>query len=374
MEIDWNSDVSAVLANPAYSSEERVCFDQIVTITQSIYPAHLWLATSGSTVQKWVGLSKQAIFASAAAVNDHLQSDHTDRWVQTLPTFHVGGLGVLARGYLSGAAVYDFRKAHGGKWHAEQFFSYLTEVGGTLTSLVPAQLYDLVQLQRHAPPALRAVIVGGGHLQEDLYQQAVALGWPVLPSYGMTECASQIATAPLRWSDNSYPPLRLLPHLEGQSQQGRLSLRGESLLSAYASIVDGKISVNDPKEGGWLTTDDRGEVHGGVVEILGRVNSLIKIGGENVDVDRLEARLQTIKDELCLDIEATLVPKPDVRLGYTIHLAAVQCDHRSLEQLINRFNESVLPFERIRGTHLVPHLPRSPLGKIIRSQLLPLFC
>jgi O-succinylbenzoic acid--CoA ligase len=373
MQIDWEGDGSAVLANPAYSSEEKARFDQIVRLTASIHPAHLWLATSGSTVQKWVGLSKKAILASATAVNAHLESDHTDRWVQTLPTFHVGGLGILARAYLSGAAVYDLKSAHPGKWQPEHFFGFLAETKGTLTSLVPAQLHDLVLLQRHAPPSLRAVVIGGGQLQERLYRQAMALGWPVLPSYGMTECASQIATAPLGWIEDSYPPLKLLSHLEGEEREGRLRFRGASLLSAYALAAEGEITVSDPKEAGWLTTEDRGNIHEGVVTILGRAGGLIKIGGENVDVDRLEANFQQLKDQLGVDIDATLVPVPDERLGFTIHLAAVQGDDSSLEQLIQRFNAIVLPFERIRGCRFVSHLPRSPLGKIIRSALLKLF-
>jgi o-succinylbenzoate---CoA ligase len=371
MQIDWESDRSAVLSNPAYSSEDKARFEQIINLTASSHPGHLWLATSGSTVQKWVGLSKTAVLASAAAVNVHLESSQNDRWVQTLPTFHVGGLGILARAYLSGAVVYDFKGVHPGKWQPEQFFSFLVEVKGTLTSLVPAQLHDLVQLQKHAPPSLRAVVIGGGQLQENLYRQAVALGWPVLPSYGMTECASQIATAPLNWTEDGYPPLKLLSHLEGNVREGRLCFRGGSLLSAYALVADGDITVSDPKEAGWLMTEDRGEIHEGVVTILGRASGLIKIGGENVDVDRLEANFQQIKDKFGIGFEATLVPVPDERLGFTIHLATVQSNNdSSLERLIQGFNATVLPFERIRGCRFVSHLPRSPLGKIIRSELL----
>ena len=36
---------------------------------------------------------------------------------------------------------------------------------------------------------------GGGAVSDELYRDARALGWRVLPSYGMTECCSQVATA-----------------------------------------------------------------------------------------------------------------------------------------------------------------------------------
>lgn len=370
MEIDWTGSDSAILTNPAYPPTQRALFEQILAATQGDYPGHLWLATSGSTVQKWVGLSKHATLSSAAAVNRHLESDSADRWVQTLPSFHVGGLGIWARAHLSGAAVYNFLEAHPQKWNADQFFSYLTLVKGTLTSLVPAQLHDLVLLQRRAPPSLRAVILGGGRLQEALYRQAAALGWPVLPSYGMTECASQIATAPLGWSGPSYPPLRLLSHLEAQVCDGLLLFRGSSLLSAYACMAGEKVIVSDPKEGGWLSTDDRGQFHDGIITMIGRANNAIKIGGESVDLDRLEESLQKLKEQRGIDIEMTLVPIPDPRLGHVIHLVVVGQSDLPHEGLMHSFNAQVLPFERIRHCHIVSHFPRSPLGKMMRNELL----
>ena len=40
-------------------------------------------------------------------------------------------------------------------------------------------------------------MTGGGALDPSLYKQARDLGWPLLPSYGLTECGSQVATASL---------------------------------------------------------------------------------------------------------------------------------------------------------------------------------
>lgn len=373
VDIDWTSSDSVVLANKAYSPQEKAFFSAIVTHTQEQYSGHLWLATSGSTVQKWVGLSKGAILASAAAVNLHLKSNKSDRWVVTLPSFHVGGLGVWARAYLSGAAVYDFKEAFPGKWRAEPFYNYLNEVAGTLTSLVPAQLHDLIRLAYPSPPSLRAVVIGGGRLDTGLYLQAKALGWPVLPSYGMTECASQIATAPLDSigeADLASPPLQLLSHLEAREQEGVLHFKGTSLLSAYAIFTGDEIQVVDPKQEGWLIAEDRGRVVGRELIIHGRLSNFIKIGGESVDIDQLEAKLQQFKGELGIDVEVTLTAFPDSRLGHVVHLAVEGQQISAVEQLVSHFNAHVLPFERIRGVHALMHFPRSPLGKIIRKDLL----
>ena len=78
-----------------------------------------------------------------------------------MPTFHVAGLSILARSYLSGGACFSYGK----KWNAEDFLLFLKEHKITLSSLVPAQVYDLVKAQIKAPSHLRAVVVGGGESQ-----------------------------------------------------------------------------------------------------------------------------------------------------------------------------------------------------------------
>jgi O-succinylbenzoic acid--CoA ligase len=81
--------------------------------------------------------------------------------------------------------------------------------GVTLASLVPAQVSDIVRdhIRRrcHYAPLWSAGAVRGA------LQWARALGWPLLPSYGMTECCSQVATAKLESRD-----LVLLDHIEAR--------------------------------------------------------------------------------------------------------------------------------------------------------------
>ena len=169
-----------------------------------------WVATSGSTgALKWVALSRAAVLASAGAVNRHLGADSKDRWAHALPDFHVGGLGIHARAQLSGAAILAFPR-----WEAAGFHAFCLSERATLTALVPAQLHDLIALGLPAPPSLRAVVVGGGALSESRFRLARGLGYPVLSSYGATECASQIATSPL---GSETPVLEVLPHFAGSA-------------------------------------------------------------------------------------------------------------------------------------------------------------
>src|SRR5207244_12310235 len=100
-------------------------------------PGHVLVATSGTTGDvKLVALSKEAILASAAAVNTRLGARRGDVWCCVLPTFHVGGLGIHARAHLTGSRVI------GMAWDPHAF----ARTEATLASLVSAQVHDLVRL------------------------------------------------------------------------------------------------------------------------------------------------------------------------------------------------------------------------------------
>lgn len=366
---DWENSDSHLLVNPRYSQSDQECFQEILKESEHL-PGHIWLSTSGSSAKKWVGLSKKALLLSAGSVNAHLESDKTDCWINPLPDFHVGGLGVWARAQLSRAKVADFKLNHD-KWSAPFFYDFLDHMKGTLTSLVPTQLSDLVALGRKAPSSLRAVIVGGGALSSHLYESAIALQWPILPSYGLTECASQVATAPLfSWKNNQIPPLIMLPHFKGKTNEGRLSFFGDSLLTTYA-IFDSKKKCRliDPKENGWFLSEDRGHIDHENVICYGRADTIVKVGGENVDLAHLEMQLQNLMSQLKLPFEAALVATEDDRLGCCIDLVSTAKEISSLHHLVERFQKNVLPFERIRRVLLLPILPRSPLGKLMQNEI-----
>ncbi|HVR40607.1 MAG TPA: AMP-binding protein [Thermoanaerobaculia bacterium] len=332
--IDWQSDETHLLLNPRMPADERARLERLAA--QFMLPAHVLLATSGTTgALKLTALSKQALLASAAAVNRHLESTRDDVWLCVLPAFHVGGLGIYARAHLSGARVVT-------EWAPDV----------TLVSLVPAQVSDFVREPRVAPQPLRAVVVGGGALDPAVFDDAIALGWPLHVSYGMTECCSQIATA--RCCD---PELILLDHFEARVEDdGRLAFRGASTLTAY--ITDD--GVIDPKVDGWFVSEDLGSIEGRVLRVRGRVGEFVKIGGESVDLQRLDRILFEIAGA-----RAAVVAVPDARLGHVIHLV-VEGDG----EFAAAFNERVLPFERARAVHRVPSIPRTPLGKLMRAKLL----
>ncbi|MGZ5475289.1 MAG: AMP-binding protein [Thermoanaerobaculia bacterium] len=352
--IDFFDDQSHLLLNPRLPDEERRALERLGQESPSLR-GHVWIATSGTTGPlRLVALSKRAILASAEAVNRHLGAAAGDVWICVLPTFHVGGLGIYARAALTRSRVIAC------DWNARQFIQTVAAEHVTLASLVPAQVRDLVAQGDPAPSALRAIVVGGGAMPLDLYSAARSLGWPVLPSYGMTETCSQVATA-----SGESPELKILSHIEVRAEEDQsLAFRGPSLLTGYAYYDGrGRIAFADPKVDGWFVSQDRGEVDGDTLWPLGRASEFVKIGGESVELARLDAILDAVRGEA----DVAIVAVPDDRLGQVIHLAAATAD---VAAVVNEFNARVLPFERIRAVRRVRHIARSPLGKLLRAKLL----
>lgn len=369
MQIDWESSDNENLLNPRFPAFERN--DILGMLSQApVLKGHVWIATSGSSYIKWVALSKQGLLISAEAVNTVLKSNRSDIWLNALPPFHVGGLGIYARCFLNGAKMVDGHLIMQGQWNPIHFYQLLCEHQVSLTALVPTQIYDLVKLRLSQPKTLRAVVVGGGVLHDTLYQKARALGWNLLPSYGLTEASSQVATAELQEkADVEKPSLKILPHMQVSTDNlGYIKLKSASLLTLYALKTKDGVQFVDPKKEDWFHTEDLGKLNGPYLEVQGRSSNFIKIGGESVDLSRLERILDEIKLSTKYPFDAVLVPISDPRLGCVIHLAT-NGSEALLNQMVTAYQSRVLPFEKIRQVHCLPRIPRSPSLKVLLQEL-----
>jgi O-succinylbenzoic acid--CoA ligase len=386
---DWDDDgaPAIVLANPEWVRRNPAAAAEARRLLPD-QPGHLLVATSGTSRApeagvRWVALSRRAVLASAAAVNAHLEAGPRDTWALALPLFHVAGLGILARAWLSQARVED---AGSGDWDPRSFRQRVEETSATLTALVPTQVFDLVAAALAGPPTLRAVVVGGGRLDPELYDRARGLRWPLLPSYGLTETASQIATASLASLDEGTCPsaLPMLSHAEARADGGDVIwVRGASLLTNYVEIDSGRTVAWDPRDSdGWLRTEDLGAVRGNLIEVRGRSADTVKVLGELVWLPRVEAaaaRWAGREPSLAgFRVDLAVAALPHERLGCELVLAlalegseatAGPSPGELLASLARFESGAMLPPERIRRLALVEAIPRTPLGKCRRQAL-----
>jgi O-succinylbenzoic acid--CoA ligase len=377
-----------VLLNPALPEDFQQQLKKIAA-KEVLNGPHLWVTSSGSSASsereiKLIALSEKALLASASSVNEHLNCQKSDRWLNVLPTFHVGGLGIFFRGHLSESEVININHSTY-KWNPEEFYQKLINEKITLTSLVPTQIFDLVTSKFRVPQSLRAIVIGGAALAPSLYHQARQLGWPLLPSFGMTEVCSQIATAPLsslKTTDQSTqidsipqrPELQILNHVELKiDDTNLLSVKSSSLMSCYIQVRDNSVEVHSFPEGSWYKTQDCANIKDVSLEILGRSDETIKILGENVSLPFLRERLASFFSQGHLNIDWALIADEDLRKGKQLILVvAKQVDNlldQSLQQVLIDFNQQVLPFERVNQIKYVDKIPKSSIGKILYGRL-----
>lgn len=267
----------------------------------------LLIATSGSSGQpKGVMLEWPSILKSAQTVNHQLNLGTADCWLNCLPLFHIGGLSILFRTALAGASMV----LHQG-FDPTQVWQDLQHHRVTHLSLVPAMLAQLLDHSSSPPPQwLGVALIGGAALEENLARRALAAGWPLFVTYGMSETGSQVATAALTSADAINQPTPLLEGIEcavvddkGQPTRdtGHIRLRGELLMRGYANPR--RLGGDGLDPAGWYTSGDLGHYdHVAGITILGRADEIIISGGEKVHPRQVEQLLQPCPgiDELCV--------------------------------------------------------------------------
>lgn len=379
---DWQGSNTLLVMQPGVRERGRPLVDALSRA--DLPPRHLIVATSGSTatdagVVRLVALSLDAVLASAASVNAHLNASVADVWAHALPLFHVGGLGILARAWLSGSQVVA---AIDGKWDARRYHERVTATGATLSALVPSQIYDLVAARLKAPASLRAIVVGGARLEPSLYDGARALGWPCLPSYGMTETSSQVATAKPGHLSDAYPDvLPVLSHAElDVGPEKRIRIRATSLLTGYV-VVDhagGRVRMDDPKRDGWFDTEDLGQLAAGGIVVVGRADETVKVLGELVNLTRVESAigrwLEEDEDRRLQVADHAVAGVPHPRLGSELVLAVVPSGRPvaggfGVDGMAEALSRALGGPERPGRVVTVEAIPRTALGKVQRAWL-----
>jgi O-succinylbenzoic acid--CoA ligase len=275
--------------------------------------------TSGSSGQpKPVVHSLANHLASACAANANMPLKPGDRWLLSLPLYHVAGLGVMFRCFAAGAAMVVPAPDEG-----------LVDAikMGTVThvSLVPTQLYRMLHDDRphKALIPLRGILMGGAPMPPSLVEEALGRGLAIHTSYGMTETASQIScTRPGDTFGHLLSSGRALASdTIGISDEGEVQVRGEALFQGYLG-PDGELERSLTAEG-WFRTGDLGRIDDhGYLHITGRKDNQFISGGENIQPEEIEAALLCLGDVA----QAIVVPKDDEEFGQR-PVAFVEMDH-----------------------------------------------
>ena len=226
-------------------------------------------------------------YFSALGAQDNMPLVCGDRWLLSLPLWHVGGLAILFRCLLAAATVALPDPA-------DSIAESVRQV--THASMVSTQLRRLL---REAEPGEahpeKALLLGGGPVPPVLIDEAVRHGIPVHTSYGLTEMASQVtATPPGAAPEALRTSGRVLPWRELRcDERGQIMVRGRTHFAGY---VAGDQLVRPFDEEGWFATGDMGRLDAsGWLIVRGRMDHLLVSGGENILPEEIEVVLAGVE-------------------------------------------------------------------------------
>ena len=290
------------------------------------------IPTSGSTGSpKSVALSAPALLASARASHAYLGAQLGDRWSLLLPTTHIAGVNVLVRSIELGTKIVD------------------VDSSADFTAIVPTQLHRALhgdeKLLKHLVDA-KSVLVGGSSTPSELLQSAAMAGINIVTTYGMSEMS------------------------------GGCIYNGRALDGVKVRVVVGVIELDGPMKAigylgedpfsGFFRTSDLGELHDGVLHVIGRADDQIISGGEKISLGTITDFLNTGSSQ-----EFVAVGVPDIEWGQALAIASngVIDEAQIREKLRSAFGLHVTP-KRYLGNI---ELPVTSIGKPDRKKLMEIF-
>lgn len=315
----------------------------------------LVIATSGSEgAPKGVRLPWRAVAAASRMSAHALRFGTGDAWLACLPLHHVGGAMIVYRCLRAGATAV----IHEG-FDADAVAREFARRPITHLSLVPPMLARLLEAGVAPPPSLRCALVGGAALALPLFRRAVAAGWPVCPTYGMTETCAQ-ATVLWRPAADGWPEGDVGRPLPGvrivADADGILRIATPARMAGYLGETG--------RAPAWIATRDLGRVDAaGHVHVTGRADDMLVSAGVNVHPLDVESRLAA-----CPGVrEAGVIGLRDLVWGDVI---AAAYEGAIAENELDGWCRAHLPGARRPRRFLrVDNLPRTTSGKLDRSAL-----
>lgn len=266
-----------------------------------VSPATIILSSGSTGTPKAIVHELEAHTASARGAATNIPLAAGDRWLWSLPAYHVSGLSILFRCALAGATVY------GTDASTRLSTDLLRAAKITHLSVVGTQLRRLIAEKSFPQASLRAVLLGGSANPSSLVDEARNRGVPVHTTYGLTETASQVTTSKIDEAPESSG--RVLPQRELKvDENGEILVRGETMFAGY--LRDGVMQSALDKDG-WFHTGDTGSLRNGLLHVTGRRDNMFVSGGENIYPETIERVLLSLPNVE----QAIVVPRPDDEFG-----------------------------------------------------------
>lgn len=255
------------------------------------------VATSGSTgAPRGVMLPAASLLASANAALARLGGPGA--WTLALPVTSVGGLQVVLRSLVAGVEPLVLGSVGGaGRFDPAELARLTWRLDPSLpayTSLVPAQVARMLDDPGglDALRAYEAVLLGGARTPAPMLERLRAAQVAAIPTYGMTETSGGMV-----YDGRPLDHVGVTVLEPDENGVGRLALSGATLARGY---LGDEAATRERFADGRHLTGDLGRVRDGVLEVIGRLDDVVQVGGVNVAVAAVEDLLLGACDDACV--------------------------------------------------------------------------
>lgn len=334
--------------------------------------------TSGTSgMPKGVMLSYGNLQSDVMAAIEHAQLQGTHSFLGILPLFHSTGLlaTLIAPVWLGSLVVYQAR------FSPVAVMQAIRERQISILAAVPSMYGALIRLKDAGPDATRslyAAISGGEPLPAAIREGfEKKFGVPIYEGYGLTETIGPIAfNVPGRIRPGSVG--QLIPTAEARianddggalpaGQTGEVWLRGPMIMKGYLNLPDETRSAITPD--GFFKSGDLGFIDpDGYLHITGRKKDLIIIAGEKASPREIE---EVLHQHPAVS-EAAVIGKKDASRGEVVAAFVIVREGQSVTpEALREFCRAhgLAQWKIPREIQIVPDLPRSPTGKVLKRVL-----
>ena len=309
--------------------------------------------------------------AMGSMLNLGLQAE--DKWLCTLPLFHISGLSILYKSVIYGMSIIlhkQFCEKAANKAILEQGVTIMSVVTATLNRL----MYELGE--KNYPVSFRCMLLGGGPAPLTLLEKCHDKGIPVFQTYGMTETASQISTLSPQYSfekvgsaGKALFPSQLKIVKDGKealsNEIGEILVKGPNVTIGYAHRSEATKQAFDD---GWLKTGDMGYCdEEGFLYVVDRRSDLIISGGENI----YPAEIENILMKHPAIFEAGITGVEDERWGQVAAAFIVlhENEQADLQSILEHCRKYLATYKIPKYIYIVDELTRNSANKLVRKDL-----